>query len=211
MRRIAPDCALIVLAKAPVAGTVKTRLVPLLGAAGAAELQRRLLLQTLAVACACADVHLYCAPDCDHPVFRACAARLPLTLHAQRGADLGERMAHACREQLAAHRSVLLIGTDAPELDDARLLAASGALADGADAVFVPAEDGGYALLGVRRFEPALFDGMPWGTDRVMREARRVAGELGWRCTEIAPVWDVDRPADYARLAARGWLDALPG
>jgi rSAM/selenodomain-associated transferase 1 len=211
MSRIGPDCPVAVFAKAPVPGAVKTRLSPPLHATAAANLHRRLLLHTLATVTACANtVQLHCAPDTAHPVFAAAARRWPLTLHAQQGDDLGERMHAAFREVLAGHRAALLIGTDAPALDAVMLAAASAALSDGCDAVFVPAEDGGYALIGLTRCAARLFAGPSWGTGDVMNETRTALRDLRWRWTELAPVWDVDRPEDYARLAREGWLDALP-
>jgi hypothetical protein len=73
------------------------------------------------------------------------------------------------------------------------------ALIDGADAVFQPAEDGGYVLVGLRQPQPALFHGMSWSTDQVMAETRARARETGLRVHELDTLWDVDRPQDLAR------------
>jgi glycosyltransferase A (GT-A) superfamily protein (DUF2064 family) len=105
---------------------------------------------------------------------------------------------------------VLLIGTDCPALDVAALRAAAAALEAGDDAVLVPAEDGGYVLVGLARPVAALFDRIAWGSDRVMRESRERLRAAGLRWRELAPSWDVDRPEDLARLAASGIMaDAL--
>lgn len=211
MHRIDPDCAVAVFAKAPVPGTVKTRLVPPLTPDAAADLQRRLLLHALATATAAAQsVSLHCAPAITHPVFAACAARWPIALHPQRGDTLGERLHAAFDALLARHRAAIIIGTDAPALGADALRAAHEALTTDRPAVFVPAEDGGYALIGLTRCAPALFADVAWGTDRVMAQTRATLQALGWRWTELPPVWDVDRLDDYARLVHEGRLDALP-
>ena len=173
----------IVLAKAPVAGVAKTRLIPALGAQGAAALAEYLL--ELAVAHALdarlGAVDLCCGPNTDHPAFVRHAGWQGMKLSAQGGGDLGERMARAFERWLARADRALIIGTDAPALDADTLRRAALAL-DDADAVFVPAFDGGYALIGLRRAAPALFSGMVWSTPSVMartRERLKTAGASG--------------------------------
>jgi rSAM/selenodomain-associated transferase 1 len=195
-----------VFAKAPVPGEVKTRLVPLLGAQAAAELHAALVRRALATArnSGMGPVSLWCMPDTRHPFFAACADEFRITLHAQRGAHLGERMARAF-ETLVADGPALLTGSDCPSLRPEDLRAAAGSLATH-DAVFQPAEDGGYVLVGLARLVPGLFEGIRWGEDKVMRETRtrlRAAGAT-WR--EMPARWDVDRPEDYQRLLASGLL-----
>jgi glycosyltransferase A (GT-A) superfamily protein (DUF2064 family) len=102
----------------------------------------------------------------------------------------------------AAHAGpLLLIGTDCPALSEAHLGAAATALHDGHDAVFIPAEDGGYVLVGLRRPQPRLFEGIAWGSDKVMAQTRERLVALGLRWTEPLVLWDVDRPEDLPRLA----------
>ena len=110
----------------------------------------------------------------------------------------------------AANGPALLIGTDCPALTADHLRAAADVLRAGSDAVLIPAEDGGYVLIGARVPHPALFDAMPWGTAGVMAETRRrlVALGLSWR--EPATLWDVDVPADLERLRVAGWQDLIP-
>ena len=197
--------ALIVFAKAPVAGTVKTRLIPALGAAGAAALAAWLLERTLAAGMAAGfdQVELCVAPDTSHPAFGALAAAHRLTLTVQGEGDLGARMDRALTRVLREHHHALLIGTDAPALDTARLRDAARALHD-ADAVFVPALDGGYALVGLRRAQPALFQGIAWSTGQVMAQTRERARAAGLTWTERDPLPDIDEPADLVHLPA-GW------
>lgn len=200
--------ALIVFAKAPVAGEVKTRLIPALGAQGAAALAVCLLKRTLASGMAAGfdQLELCVAPDTSHPAFSTLAAVHRLVLTAQGEGDLGARMDRALARVLRGHRQALLIGTDAPALDAARLCDAAQAL-HSADAVFVPALDGGYALVGLQRAQPALFQGIAWSTAQVMAQTRARARAAGLVWTERNPVPDIDEPADLVHLPA-GWTVA---
>lgn len=200
--------ALIVFAKAPVAGQAKTRLIPALGADGAAHLAERLLWHTLAHVRALPLTHLeLCvAPDATHPVFAQAQGSLSqrLLLTPQGEGDLGQRMHRALSRALERHDKALLIGTDAPTLNT-DVLATAGAALDQHDAVFVPALDGGYALIGLTRPAPELLLDMTWSTPQVMADTRARAHRHGWRWAELAPVADIDEPADLANLPA-GWL-----
>lgn len=193
---------LIVMAKAPAPGLAKTRLIPALGATGAAALAARLLEHTMAMAMTSGltSVTLAVTPDRDHPAFLRLASGHPgLQIVLQSSGDLGQRMQTAMQPGLATHDKVLLIGTDAPALDAKALLSAAAAL-DAADAVFVPALDGGYALVGLVHPQPALFDGMRWSTPHVMEDTRIRARAAGLRWTELAPVADIDEPGDLRHL-----------
>lgn len=199
------QCAVIVMAKAPRAGYAKTRLIPALGAAGAAALAERMLDATLTQAHSAgpALLELCCAPDTDHPAFVRHASASGVQLSLQGGGDLGARMARAFDRQLATGRAVLMIGTDAPALDAAMLQQTAQALQQ-VDAVFVPALDGGYALIGLRRAAPSLFDNMAWSTASVMAQTRTRLHAAGLRHLELAPVADIDEAADLVHLPA-GW------
>lgn len=199
-----PDSVQIaVLTKAPVAGLAKTRLIPALGAQGAARLHRQLTLQTLrcAIDARIGPVTLWCAPDARHRFFRALRRSTGIACRDQCTGDLGERMHQALRWH-CAQGPTLLIGTDCPVLRPAHLRQAARALTEGADAVFIPVEDGGYMLVGLRRPQPSLFSGMTWSSASVMAETRSRASTLGLRLRELEPLWDVDLPADLERLRA---------
>jgi len=200
--------AVIVFAKAPVPGLAKTRLMPALGVEGAAALAARMLRHTVgqAVAAGLGPVELCVTPDEGHPLLRAAAAACGATLAAQGPGDLGERMHRALARHLARPGRALLIGTDAPALDAAALRQAAQALA-GHDAVFVPALDGGYALVGLRRAEARCFAGMTWSHARVMADTRVRLRRAGLRWAELAPVADIDEPADLQHLPP-GWQPA---
>lgn len=194
-----------ILAKAPVAGQAKTRLIPRLGAEGAARLQRWLLARMVETAAAAdlGPVVLWCAGPQDHPDFRQCLDAGKVSLQVQPEGDIGVRMAAAAAK---SPDGVLIIGTDCPMLTPALLREAAEALR-AHDAVVFPAEDGGYVLIGLRRPAPELFAGIEWSTECVMAQTRERLAGLGWSCVELATLWDVDRPADYERLARLAWPD----
>jgi rSAM/selenodomain-associated transferase 1 len=180
----------IVFARAPRAGAAKTRLIPLLGAEGAARLHARLLRRALATAreARLGEVQWWAAE------------------REQRGANLGARMLHAFVHLLRRAERVVLIGSDCPALRPRHLRQAARWLAGGVDAVFAPAEDGGYALIALRRVSPRLFEDIEWGGPQVMAQTRGRLASLGWRWRELPQVWDVDRPEDYRRLEGSGLL-----
>jgi rSAM/selenodomain-associated transferase 1 len=198
-----------VFAKAPIAGLAKTRLVPALGSVGAARLQRTFTRHAASVAQAAGlgAVTLWCAPDAGHRFFRAMARTAGLTCLAQPGGDLGQRM-HTAFAFHCAQGPLLLTGTDCPILKPEHLRQAARALLGGDDAVFFPAEDGGYVLVGLREPQPALFGGMAWSTAGVMAETRRRAMAMGLRVRELETLWDVDTPADFRRYQASGATSA---
>jgi rSAM/selenodomain-associated transferase 1 len=192
--RSGASAVVIVFARAPVAGAVKTRLVPRLGAEGAARLQRRLIRAALRTACAVTDVELHTTRK--HVWLRS----LGVPLRLQRGASLGERMHHALRSALRHHRAAILIGSDAPALQAGDIRNAIRLLRGEADIVLAPAQDGGYALIGARKIRASVFADIEWGSARVLEQTRRnlERGGLRYRC--LRTVWDVDRPQDLERL-----------
>jgi rSAM/selenodomain-associated transferase 1 len=197
-----------VFAKAPIEGFAKTRLIPLLGAKQAADLQRRFIERTVEVALAAklGPVSVWCTPDCEHAIFASLGASGSVALQAQSGANLGSRMLNTF-EVLTPRCPIMIIGTDCPVLKASHLRDCASSLGDGADAVFLPTEDGGYALVGAARPLPHLFLDMPWGTERVMPETKRRARQMGLRISEPARLWDIDTPEAYQRALACGLVD----
>lgn len=193
-----------VFARAPVPGRAKRRLVPALGEEGAAALQRRMTERAVAAAveAGAGRVGLWCTPDGGHPSFRDLELRYPIRLRTQVGRDLGERMGAAMRHMLARGSRALLAGSDCPALGANEFRRAAEWLAGGTDAVLAPARDGGYVLIGLRRYEASLFSGMDWGTERVLSETRRRLRDLGWKWRETEPLPDIDRPEDLAHLGS---------
>ncbi len=169
-------------------------------------LQARLVEQALRTAreAAVGPVTLWGAPDTRDPFFAHCKRVSGAGLFDQGGGDLGSRMLDAF-ERLAP-APVLLIGTDCPAMNPADLRVAADVLRSGSDAVFLPAEDGGYCLVGLARPVRRLFEGIAWGTDTVMSGTRATLRAVGLSWAEPATLWDVDRPEDVDRLLASGVL-----
>lgn len=204
----AETVAIAVFARAPVPGHAKTRLIPALGAEGAAQLQEAFILRSLqtALAAGLGPVSLWCTPDVSHSVFQHCLTVFGATAFSQCEGDLGGRMLDTF-QRLCPQGPVLLIGTDCPALTPAHLRAAAQSLREGEDAVFFPAEDGGYVLVGVRQAQPSLFQGIAWGGPEVMDATRKRLKQAGLRWCEPAVLWDVDNPCDLERLKASGLMD----
>jgi len=201
-----------VFARAPIPGQTKTRLIPCLGEAGAAQLQQAFILRTLqtAQAAGLGPVSLWCAPDGDHAFFQQCRSKFGITLYPQCEGGLGERMADAF-EMLCPQGPVLLIGTDCPALTPDHLREAAQTLLKGDEAIFLPSEDGGYVLVGLRHSQPELFKGINWGSAEVMAATREHLRQTGLSWREPVVLWDVDEPSDLERLKNAGlmasWFD----
>ena len=191
--------SIAILAKAPIPGLAKTRLIPTIAAHAAAVLQERLTERTVTTALAAniGPVTLWCAPDSTHSTFLRLVARLRITLKPQPQGDLGARMLAAAA---ACSGPVLVIGTDCPALTEMHLRGAANDLRDGTDVILIPADDGGYVLIGTRSQQPALFAGIAWGTKTVLAETRARIIENCLVLTERPPLWDVDTESDLARL-----------
>lgn len=196
------DSALIVFAKHPVPGRVKTRLTPPLTPEEAAELYRCMLLDTLAKVRSLPNLNgylFYQDEPAALPYFQGIAP--DFVLQPQEGCDLGARMAGAFRAVLfRRHRRVVIVGTDAPDVPLDYLHHAFRALAEDAiDVVFGPSTDGGYYLLGLKALTDCLFEGIAWSTCTVLAEslARAEAAGLG---VYLLPEWhDVDTAEDLQR------------
>lgn len=198
-----PDARILIFAKAAQPGYAKTRLIPVLGADGAARLQTRLAGQSiqrvLDSRLAPAQLWLAGSPDtADIPNAR------PLPAFNQQGGDLGERMAQAFTQVLSDASFAVLIGTDCPAMDGGYLREACEQLHQGKDVVLGPAEDGGYVLIGLRQPCPELFRDIDWGTERVLQQTRQRITELGLNCHQLPVLWDIDRPEDLARMRELG-------
>jgi hypothetical protein len=188
-----------ILAKAPIPGAVKTRLIPTIGAHAAAVLQERLTERAIATALAAdvGPVTLWCSPDATHSTFLKLVMQQRIILKRQPEGDLGARMLAATA---AGNGPVLVIGTDCPALTELHLRGAANALREGNDVVIIPAEDGGYVLIGTRTPQPAIFADIAWGTNTVLADTRTRVIEQRLMLTEQPPLWDVDTEAEYARL-----------
>jgi uncharacterized protein len=194
-----PIPCLIVFTRYPIPGKTKTRLIPALGAAGAAHLHRQMTEHTLAQVRqlradgVAIEIH-YAGVTADRELADWLGA--DLVYRSQGDGDLGERMALSIETALqAGHDRVIIIGTDCPGLTTDILQLAFEQLHD-RDLVLGPAIDGGYYLIGLRRFMPELFVGISWGTSTVRQQTIEIAIELGLSMGDLPLLADIDRPED---------------
>ncbi|MGD1155853.1 MAG: TIGR04282 family arsenosugar biosynthesis glycosyltransferase [Terriglobia bacterium] len=196
--------ALAVFTRSASPGRTKTRLIPLLGAQGAAGLHAALVCDTLRKVDSL-------PPAIARYVFLACPRRqagpalasLPpqFRLLRQRGLDLGQRLQNAFRILLRHYSRLVVIGTDSPLLPPQALREAFAEL-QVCDAVLGPCRDGGYYLIGLRRLDAGLFQGVGWSTAHAFRDTLSNLLRRGYSCSVLEPCGDVDRPADVVQLKA---------
>lgn len=191
---------LLIFTRAPVPGSAKTRLIPALGAEGAAGLHADLLRHTLRWAGQLSQQGVAVVVYATGAEPQALRSQFPegnfASWRAQVEGDLGERLQTGMRAAFeAGHHEVMVVGTDCPGLDSAQVLRAFEVLAS-IDVVLCPAADGGYYLLGTRAPCRTLFEGISWGSDRVADETRRAAAAAGLRIAELPVLVDIDCPAD---------------
>ncbi len=191
---------IMVFAKAPVKGQVKTRLIPALGEETATELYKQLVSHTLYTVTQLNDVaiQLYCTPDTEAEFFQWCAKTFAVTLKNQEGDNLGERMRHAFQSGLHEHQQVIAIGCDCPELSKQDIADTINILQQRHDGCIAPAYDGGYVLLGLKRFSPLLFEKIDWGSEQVMLQTRQQLAAAGFDWHELPLRHDIDTPDDLA-------------
>ena len=191
--------AVAVFAKAPLAGTVKTRLIARLGEAGAARLHEQLVERALATTRAVenATVTLWIAGDWP------AADALGVSHRPQSGADLGARMLDAITQTLTKAEAIVVVGADCPAMTPAHIEQAFTELLSH-DVVVVPATDGGYVLIGMRAPHRRLFEDVSWGTPQVTSATRARCAQLGLRLAELPPLDDLDTPDDLQRAVDAG-------
>jgi rSAM/selenodomain-associated transferase 1 len=201
---------IIVFAKAPVAGLAKTRLIPALGATGAARLAALMLKHAVeqALVSEVGTVEVCVTPAPEDPLWSGLLPQHPaLRMSGQGHGDLGERMARAAQRALDGGHSVLLMGTDCPDLSAERIREAVGSLLI-SDAALVPAFDGGYVLLALNRFDASLFRDIAWSTSSVAEVTRSRIDLLDWSLTILSTLHDIDE-SDDLRWLPEGWLTAI--
>jgi uncharacterized protein len=199
------NAVILIFAKAPVPGQVKTRLSKTYTPEAAAMLHAALTERALETAVSSGvDVVLFAAPDASHPYFATCGEDFGVAIEEQlRDGDLGERMLDAMDRMLRGHDCVIIIGADCPALTTQHFYKVLAAFeVEQPDVVLMPAEDGGYVLIAAKRTHAAMFADIAWGTDSVLARQRVALQAAGLKWVELETLWDVDRPADLARLAA---------
>lgn len=165
------SCAVLVFAKSPLPGKVKTRLAKGIGARNATRIYKMMLYELLSKLNRCSDhqLELWCYPDAKHPFFRKCARDFDLVLKKQSHGDLGSKMNNAFRSSLKKYESCVLLGSDIPGIDHDDIHQARQFLSQGSDVVILPTGDGGYGLIAADQCVPALFRNMSWSTSTVMK------------------------------------------
>jgi rSAM/selenodomain-associated transferase 1 len=188
---------IIIFAKAPQPGFAKTRLIPALGAEGAAKLAQQMLSHTLfeALAAEIGTVELCSTPKIDDIAWQGITLPVGIEFTDQGEGDLGARLARASERAIEITGFVLLIGTDCVEMSATLLREAAQSLHE-YDAVIHCTADGGYALLGLKRYSAVLFSNMPWSTDAVASTTITRIRQLGWSLHVGQLLHDVDTPQD---------------
>ncbi|MDH5473283.1 MAG: TIGR04282 family arsenosugar biosynthesis glycosyltransferase [Gammaproteobacteria bacterium] len=196
------DGKIIVFARTPIMGKVKTRLIPALGAEGARNLHCQMIEHTLGMLSSTkmAPLELHCSPDINHEYLISLSSRYQLELKHQYGSNLGNRMSHALDQALNDNRYVILIGTDCPALTSSYIRQALEILQSGTDIVIGPAKDGGYVLIGTSRKQADIFTDIDWGTNRVLQQTRNRIINTGLSYKELETLWDVDIPEDLENI-----------
>ncbi len=191
---------LLVFAREPVPGETKTRLVPMLGEKGAADLHKKLLLNTLRISEESQFKNIELWGTSSSTSLNEYTQKFNIQFYQQKGHDLGERMYHAMSSALKRHKFAVLIGSDIPMLGSEQLDYAYQKLEQGIDAVLGPTEDGGYYLIGLRRSDISLFKNIAWGSNDVANQTRIKIDAAGWQWEELDVLWDIDTPDDYRKL-----------
>ena len=192
-----PDTCLVIFAKSPIPGKVKTRLIPELGKEGACQLYKSMaqkIITNLSMANLC-HVHLYVHPDINHDFFKDLQETNELTMIRQEGKDLGDRMSHAISTSLERYAKAIIIGTDCPEYSADYIERAISVL-DDKDVVIGPAKDGGYVLIGMKQFYPNLFTHIEWGQSSVLSKTLKKIDEKSLQYQLLPALHDIDIPAD---------------
>ncbi len=193
---------LILFARQPIAGQVKTRLQPAVTKQQAADIAAFMLRTTAARAAEYwpGDVYVYATPDAQHPLFLELSQTLHLFLAAQAAGDLGQRMRSALQDGIARRGAAAVMGCDVPQCPGSILETAHEHLARGRN-VLGPTMDGGYYLLGLQQDVPELFEDMPWGGDKVLAETLARAARLGIEFETLPVLRDVDTLEDLTAVA----------
>ncbi len=192
--------ALLVFAKSPIAGQVKTRLIPDIGCDKATLLYKELLTGTLdtVIKSRVSNIQLWISGDIHHQYFTNLENREYFQFYSQTGRDLGERMFNAIDSALNEYSYAVLIGSDCPELLISDIQSAMNSLKNGKDMVLGPAEDGGYYLIGLRKNNAELFSGIKWGKEDVFSETCARAKKINFDVSLLPKRSDVDRASDLA-------------
>ena len=199
-------------AKTPVYGRVKTRLEPELGKDKCLSVHKWLVEDRLNMLSEVGpdgyDLALYVTDDPQDPYWQNISVQYPISIYLQVGSSLGERMYKAVEDTLKHKDWVILIGADCPDLDVGYLNSAVSELEVGHRVVIGPAEDGGYVLMAVKEPMAELFEGIDWGTDRVLEQTKGILERQNIPYSQLQPLKDLDVWDDYVFYS--GKINTLP-
>ena len=207
---------IIIFAKEPIAGQVKTRLEPALGERGAARLAEKMLSHTVSTVLGVLEskknegnlsLELCVAPDIENLFWQSYKNSNSICLSAQGEGDLGARLFRAAERANCRGEHVILIGTDCPQITTELLLCAVEAL-ENHHAVICPTFDGGYALLGLTHCHASLFTEIPWSTDQVASITLQRLAALEFSVKKLIMLRDIDLPDDLVFLP-EDWMAEL--
>lgn len=191
--------SLLIFAKTPIAGHAKTRLIPHLGAEGAAALAKKLLFHTCTqMSVSNVDsIELWVTPNKQIPLWQTLGDSMECQVMEQQGYELGERLSYAARSGFKRSQSLIFVGTDCPSLEASIINRVIEDLHQ-YDSVMIPAMDGGYVLLAISQFDSSLFTDIPWSTEKVAERTLERMKALNWRCNLYPPLRDIDTAEDLA-------------
>lgn len=189
------DSCIVMFARAPVKGQVKTRLIPALGEQGALDMHLKLMHRQIVVLnnFELCSIQLWVDQLPEHAAFEIFKGDIKL----QRGADLGEKMFHAAEEVLRGASKVVIIGSDCPEIDKGYLELALLELDKSAnDVVLGPALDGGYVLIAMKHPHLGIFQNIDWGSELVLQQTINKLDQYGLGYSELPALRDIDTAED---------------
>ena len=197
-----PACAIVVMAKQPEPGKVKTRLCPPLSPGQAADLYEAFFLDTVSLVSGIEHTDLFVAydPDTARDFFSRRVSATVKCIPQGRG-DLGDRLVRISHRMFVlGYRKLIILASDTPLLPRDVIRSAIARL-DEIDVVLGPCDDGGYYLIGLRFRAPTLFAGIPWSTSQVLDRTIRRAQEAGMTWELLPPGYDIDTWEDAERLS----------
>lgn len=199
----APGAVLILFAKAPVPGRVKTRLMPQLDAVQSAQVATALIEHTVAMAIENwpGPVTLQTWPDTEHVLFQRLSREYGIPVSTQSAGDLGRKLHGALHAYTVRGRAAAAMGCDVPHCPGHVLRRAYQHLQQGSANVIGPSTDGGYYLIGLQQPAPALFRGIDWGADSVFKTTLELARSQGISFTRLQPLRDIDNFEDLKKVA----------
>jgi rSAM/selenodomain-associated transferase 1 len=195
------DGKILVFARPPENGRVKTRLAKTIGNKHALEVYIDLLKHTVAMVCSSslAKVEICVAGNIDHAIFNELVQKYDVELTTQSGNDLGDRMYNAISAALNHFSYCVIIGSDCPVMSADYIDQAFASLKSGFDAVIGPAEDGGYVLLAAKKVEQSWFADIEWGSQHVHRQTLMKMQDGAVQVAQLDVLWDIDTFSDFRR------------